>query len=472
MIKNEHLSRHILSLIAGDAIALIAALTAALALRYYPDDITPQIAHHALPFAIVFLFWILVFGAFGLYDLRFLKNEGAFVQRLIHALIVGTIAAILFFYFIPVFEIEPRRNLLIIVGFATIFLILWRSAYNVGMGTLRASGVLFLDLNREAASLIDYIRKNPQLGQKPVGIIADSVPHTDVEPALPAYRLDRLLEAIQETAADTIVITREAKEDDRTVRALFNVIPLGVAVVEFPAYHEMLTGKIPLSLLHEAWFLENLIGRSNPRYDFKKRVFDIALACLIGMIGLAFFPFIAMAIILSAPRDAFRYRERRAREGDGIVLFRQPRVGKNGRVFDFIKFRSMVLGAERMGAFKGSRGDSRHYAVGKFLRARYLDELPQLWNVVRGEMSFVGPRPERTEYVEALKNRVPFYEMRLLALPGITGWAQINMENDASVEDAPEKMQYDLYYIKNRSMGLDLLILLRTFFTVIQRRGR
>lgn len=472
MIRNRLLSGKTLLLLLGDATALAAALIAGLALRYYPDNIAPQIAHHALPFAIIFLFWLLVLGAFGLYDFRFLKNEGAFVQRLIHALIICTIAAILFFYFLPVFEIEPRRNLFIITGFATIFLILWRNAYNAGIGTLRGSGVLFLDLNAETASLIDYIRKNPQLGQKPAGIISDNAVHAVLEPAIPMYRLDQLARAIQDTKADTIVITRKAKEDDRTVHALFNVIPLGVQVLEFPAYHEMLTGKIPLSLLHEAWFLENLIGRSNPRYDFQKRVFDIAFACLIGIFGILLFPFIATAILLSSPLDALHYRKQRAREGDGIIFFRQARVGKNMRIFSFVKFRSMVLGAERMGHLKGLRGDSRHYGVGKFLRAHYLDELPQLWNVVRGEMSFVGPRPERPEYVDTLKRRVPFYEMRLLALPGITGWAQVNMENDASVEDAPEKMQYDLYYIKNRSMTLDLLILLRTFLTVVQRRGR
>ena len=140
--------------------------------------------------------------------------------------------------------------------------------------------------------------------------------------------------------------------------------------------------------------------------------------------------------------------------------------------FEFVKFRSQILGAETMSEAKEISEDRRQYAVGKILRKTYLDELPQVWNVFKGEMSFVGPRPERPEYVEELKTRVPFYEMRLLVLPGITGWAQISMENDASVEDAPEKMQYDLYYIKNRSLGLDLAILLKTFFTILKRQGR
>ena len=132
----------------------------------------------------------------------------------------------------------------------------------------------------------------------------------------------------------------------------------------------------------------------------------------------------------------------------------------------------MVQDAEQMSGLKGPGRDPRHTRVGVFLRASYLDELPQIINIIKGEMSFIGPRPERPEFVEKFKERVPFYEMRLLVPPGITGWAQINMKNDASVEDAPEKMQYDLYYIKNRSFTLDLLIILRTIFIILQRQGR
>ena len=134
----------------------------------------------------------------------------------------------------------------------------------------------------------------------------------------------------------------------------------------------------------------------------------------------------------------------------------------------------MVKDADIIGGYKknGHGADPRITRIGAFLRKSYLDEIPQIINILRGEMSFVGPRPERPEYVEDLKQKIPFYEMRLLVPPGITGWAQVNMQDDASVEDAPEKMQYDLYYIKNRSFALDLLIALRTLFTIFQREGR
>jgi len=157
--------------------------------------------------------------------------------------------------------------------------------------------------------------------------------------------------------------------------------------------------------------------------------------------------------------------------GDGIIFFRQARVGENGRIFNFIKFRSQVLGAEKMSHAKEG-ADERYYAFGNFMRKLYLDELAQIINVLKGEMSFVGPRPERPKYVEELKRKIPYYEIRLLVPPGITGWAQINMENDASVEDASEKILYDLYYIKNFSLMLDLRILLKTIATVLSRSGR
>ena len=256
------------------------------------------------------------------------------------------------------------------------------------------------------------------------------------------------------------------------IYSLFDVIPFGVTLSDFPRFYEAVEGKVPVSLINEMWFLENLIGQRRPRYEFAKRILDLLLAILFGIATLLLFPFIAAAIIFSTPKDIRNYQQRRARPGDGIIFFRQPRVGKNGAVFNFIKFRSQVLGAENMGSRKESPSDERSYPLGEFLRKTYLDELPQLWNVIRGEMSFVGPRPERPEFVSELERDIPFYRMRELVLPGITGWAQVSMENDFSVEDAPEKLQYDLYYIKNRSLFLDITILLKTVLKLLQRSGR
>lgn len=468
----------ILILLLGDIFLLYGALLTTLILRYIRTSgelISYEFNAHFIPFTLVFSFWILIFGAFGLYDLRFIKNSKTFSYRLLRAIATCIILAVIVFYSYPI-GIEPRRNLILIALITIAYLFIWRYVFNLLVIKTRALKVLFLGVSSEAISLADYLLKNPQLGHRPVGFISDnSLSQAGTFSVLvPHYNLSEksISEITKEAGADIIVITPETKNDPKAVGALFQVVPLGISVVEFPDYHEARTGKVPLSLIREVWFLENLIGKANPGYEFVKRVVDLILALALGSILLVLLPAIALFILISTPLDILSYRKKRARPGDGVIFFRQTRVGKNGGVFDFIKFRTYVLGAEKMSEAKEVADDRRRYFFGSLLRKSYLDELPQVWNVLKGEMSFIGPRPERPEYVEELKQKVPFYEMRLLVPPGITGWAQINMENDASVEDAPEKMQYDLYYIKNQSIFLDLLIGLRTAFAILGRTGR
>ena len=460
-------------LVVGDILLLYFALWAGLFLRYYPDVIDPPLAQHWVPFSIIFAIWLLLLGAFGLYDLRFIKNSRRFLIRLLQVAGVNLVAAILVFYFIPFFDIEPRRNLLIIATVATFLLFGWRYLFNLFIAKTPATRLLFFGATEETIELADYLIKNPQLGHKPIGFLSRENGDDRALP-LPNFVFDTntFLHIIRDNQIHMVVISPEMKADKSLVSALFQAISLGVVVVEFPALHEMVTGKIPLSLINETWFLENLIGQRKPRYEFAKRIFDFILSLIFGVALIAILPLVILGIIFSRPSDLWRAGERRAREGDGLFFFRQKRVGKNGEPFDFMKIRSLVLGAEKMNHTKSAEKDERQYAIGKLIRASYMDELAQAWNVLKGEMSFVGPRPERPEYVAKLKEKVPFYDMRLLVRPGITGWAQINMENDASVEDAPEKMQYDLYYIKNRSLTLDLLILMRTIFAILGRKGR
>lgn len=462
----------ILTLIIGDVLLFYAALWAALGLRYRNGSVEDALQQHLLPFTVVFFLWTLTFGSFRLYDFRFIKNNKEFLYRLFQAVALNTVLAVLVFYLIPLWGIEPRRNLLIIVLFSIFALSLWRYGFNLLIVKAPATRVIFFGINPDTVHLVDYLLKNPQLGHRPVGFIANRATGSETLP-IPQFVFDEksFPHIIRDTGADIIVIAPEMKGNKMLVNVLFQVLPLGISVVEFPAFHEKIAGKVPLSLIAEVWFLENLIG-AKPRYDFFKRILDLMLACIFGVIVVLLLPFVAAANFISHPRDVLEYKAKRARPGDGIVFFRQTRVGQNGQLFNFAKFRSQVLGSEKMGEAKQLANDPRQYPVGQVLRKTYIDEFAQVWNVLRGEMSFVGPRPERPEYVEDLKKKVPFYEMRLLVKPGITGWAQVNMENDASVEDAPEKMQYDLYYIKHRGVALDLLILMRTVFSILGRTGR
>lgn len=198
-------------------------------------------------------------------------------------------------------------------------------------------------------------------------------------------------------------------------------------------------------------------GPSKKIYEVFKRGLDFLLAFLAGMAALVLLPFIAAAIKL---------------EAGGPILFRQRRVGKDGKIFLLLKLRSTWR--TQVDETIGWSKDEEHVytRVGKFLRKSYLDELPQVLNVLTGEMSFIGPRPERPEFVEVLKKKVPRYGERLAVRPGLTGWAQINMENDAAAEDAAEKLRYDLYYIEHRSLGLDLYIAVKTLLMIARRQGR
>ena len=462
------------TLVIGDLACFSLALGGALLARYggAPERYIVELYLFAAPF--LFLLWLAVFASFGLYDLRLAKNEPQSFERIIRAVLMNLVVTVVLFYFITEFGIRPIRALLVTFLFLGISIAVWRSAYYALLPRYTKERILFAGVTPEVAALAAFLQENPQLGFLPIAVAAE--PNGDLPPGtgtLARYRIDDSLpNAIRREAIDLVVIAPTIKRTSALIRALFGAIPLGVTITDFDRFSEAVEGKVPVSLISETWFLENLIGQRRPRYEFAKRVLDLTLAVAAGAILICLMPIIAAAMVAATPRDILRWRQRRARAGDGIIFFRQQRVGRHGRVFDFMKFRSQILGAERLGSEKGERPDPRSYAVGTFLRKTYLDELPQLWNVIRGEMSFVGPRPERPEFVAELEHRIPFYRMRELVLPGITGWAQINMKNDASVSDAPEKLQYDLFYIKNRSLFLDLSILLKTGLALLQRSGR
>ena len=204
------------------------------------------------------------------------------------------------------------------------------------------------------------------------------------------------------------------------------------------------------------WFLENLSEGNKNIFDFIKRIYDLALASLILMITLPLWPIIGIII---------------RSESKGPVFFRQTRAGQNNKPFKILKFRTMTIADKDFAPTK--ENDARVTRFGSFLRKSRIDEIPQAINILKGEMSFVGPRPERPEYIEGLKTAIPFYKERMLVKPGLTGWDQISGEyHSPSREDSMKKLQYDLYYIKNRSIYLDLSIILKTISTVLSRSGR
>jgi exopolysaccharide biosynthesis polyprenyl glycosylphosphotransferase len=213
--------------------------------------------------------------------------------------------------------------------------------------------------------------------------------------------------------------------------------------------YEIISEKIPISFVSQTWFLENLKEREKGFYDKAKRLIDIVLSSIILLLTLPLWPFIILAVKL---------------DDKGPIFYSQERIGKDGKPFLLTKFRSMKEGAENeTGPIWAEREDPRITKIGKFLRRTHLDEIPQMLNILKGDISLVGPRPERPEFVSQLEKEVPHYRLRYIIKPGFTGWAQIKFRYGRSITDSFEKFQYDLYYLKNRSLILDLRILLKTF---------
>ena len=442
MILTKKLQTIILLL--GDLILFHIALILTLIIRYDFKFPSAEILDmHKWPFFYVHLIWLLVFYISGLYDIRKFPSPKMIMAKVLETMAIGGALAALLFYAIPFFGIAPKTNLLIDVILAALFAALWRRYFWMFASKISKIKVLFFGSSGEVEDLANYLNTNVQLGYEPA-VILSQVDHN-------------LIDLIQKNKIQLIVASKNIMADENAVKRFYEALPLGVSTADFPTFYETITEKIPVSAVNESWFLVNLVEINKRLFESSKRILDIAFSIIFGIPTIVILPVIAGLIKLTSR---------------GPVFYRQRRIGKNEKVFAIAKFRSMVQDAEKNGVQWADKEDRRVTKIGKILRKTRIDELPQLWNVLKGDMSFIGPRPERPEFVEELQKQIPHYAMRHLVKPGLTGWAQIKFPYGASVEDAMEKLQYDLYYIKNRSFVLDLAILARTVATVISHEGR
>jgi exopolysaccharide biosynthesis polyprenyl glycosylphosphotransferase len=438
-------------LLFGDIIILYASLAITLYFRYWPAHALNDWPQHILPFSIIYAVWLIVFHITDLYELDSAKNTLFFYSALLKAIVISAAIAVLFFYLFPSFGISPKTNLAMDLAVVAILIYLWRQAFNrLIKSPALLNNILIIGRGKEAGQLIGHIQNNPQLGYRVKKTISEKETRMVAD----------LVETVIKENIQTIVTTADPRQDGVLIKNLYHCLPLKVNLFDLPKFYERLMGKIPVSVIEEVWFLENLMSGQKKIYDALKRGFDIVSAFFLGVIAVVLSPFIAIAIKIDSP---------------GPIFYRQKRVGQDNRIFEIIKFRSMVTDAEKNGAQWAAKNkrDPRVTRVGNILRKTRLDELPQLLNVLKGEMSFVGPRPERPEFVfgTTMQKEVPFYQVRHLVKPGLTGWAQINYEYGSSYSDTLQKLQYDFYYLKNRSFLLDLSILLKTIKVVVSRKG-
>lgn len=422
-------------LILGDIFLLYGSLCLALSFNFGRERALPEAFwNHVLPFSILYFFWLVSFFILGLYDLNLIRPKINLYRRLSGGLIVGVVLGMLFFYLVPIFGIAPKTNLVLNLLIFGVLFLLWHNFFYSLFSAYLINKVVILGQGSEAKQLSEEIEKRPYLGYRTVTEINTSD--------------EDFVAQILKVQANTIVITQEIKNDPEILQKLYQSAGTKVDFFDFPKAYEIICQKVPLSAININWFLEN--SRAIRFYDRIKRALDIILAGVLLTITAPLLPGIALAIKL---------------EDKGPVFYKQKRVGEDKKVFDLVKFRSMVVDAEKNQAVWAEQQDPRTTKTGRFIRKTHLDELPQLVNIIRGDISLVGPRPERPEFVEDLEEKIPYYHLRHMIKPGLTGWAQIKFRYGRSVQDSLEKFQYDLYYLKNRSFFLDLGILLKTFLS-------
>jgi exopolysaccharide biosynthesis polyprenyl glycosylphosphotransferase len=426
----------------ADVAALYAALFIALLIRYGGNFYTQFLNAQVFAFTVIFILWIIIFYIAGLYDLRRLRNNIDFIKTLFLCLGVNAALAVLLFYLIPAFGITPKTTLAIFIAVFAVIEIFWRRLLNRAMAFGEAPNkMLMIGGGAIGAEIKKTITENSQLGY---AIRAEMDEAT-------AYASPQQIKAIAEREGiNLIVISNKLKHEPGLVGILYELFATGIAVTDLISFYELIMRKVPLMEIQESWFIENIAGGIN-FYDSLKRAGEFLLAIALGIILLPFEIIIALLVALTSR---------------GPAIYRQVRVGEKGKNFTLYKFRTMRVDAEKDGAQWATKNDRRTTPIGDLLRASHLDELPQLWNIVRGDLSFVGPRPERPEFVAKLEARIPYYEARLFIKPGVTGWAQINHRADLTDADVIEKLQYDIYYLKNRSPILDWAIILKTIKSV------
>jgi len=342
------------------------------------------------------------------------------------------IVGVLLFYFVPYFKITPKTILFLNSLIFSVLFLLTRKVFLSIFSAHLLESVAILGEGIEIKNLKKEIEKKPYLGYKLQELDLSKNP----------------VEQIEKEKIGTLVFTEEIEKDPKFQNFFYDCLFLGVNFIDFPSFYEKVAEKIPTSSISKIWLFKNLKEGEKRIYDKFKRVFDLIMAFTILLFTLPFWSLIALAIKI---------------EDGGPIFYIQKRVGKNKKIFELIKFRSMIKDAEKEGPKWAEIEDQRVTKVGKFLRRFHLDEIPQMINVLKGDISLVGPRPERPEFVEKLEKEIPYYNLRHIIKPGFTGWAQIKFRYARSIEDSLEKFQYDLYYIKNRSLFLDLKILLKTF---------
>ena len=448
-----------LFLMAADVLAVTFGILAALTLRLGAEGAVDHLQERNgwTKIAVAASVWLISIYFHDLYDYEVVSNRSEMLFRLVQSVGLAWVTLAVLYYFIPVLQLGPGTALYAI-AITLVSLLAIRLLLQMWLGHPEyGEKILVVGDGRGVNDTVKAAMARPAAGYRIVGFLAES----ENGNRSTLQRLGRFadLEEVVSTAhIDRIVVGMTERRGNLPTEALLRLRLAGDVIIDdCSSFYERVCGKVHLDMLRHSWLI---FSEHTPNTQLKTFVRD-SVHRLLALIGLVVtFPIAVLTAILIKI------------ESPGPVLYRQERVGKGDRRFVLIKFRSMQTDAEADGTpVWATVNDSRTTFVGRFIRKVRIDEIPQFWNILRGDMRFVGPRPERPHFVDQLAREISLYKYRHLAAPGLTGWAQVKYPYGASIEDARQKLEYDLYYIKNQTLVLDLLIVLQTVKIIILGRG-
>ncbi len=460
-MKSPRLNARTVLLILTEAMLMFGGMIIAVYVRLGTLDADFELIekHGFYKAAFATLFCLGAFYLYDLYDFVIMHDRRELVLRLIQALGLAWMALALSFYAVPALMIG-RGVSIISLALALMLMVCWRLSIHWLLGhphigeriLIVGSGEMAVETAREALERRDA-------GYRIIGF-------TDNDPELLGKSLinprvigltNNLVEIVKRENVDRIVVAMGERRGQFPVEQLLQLSLSGdVFIEECATFYERVTGRVHLGMMRPSLMIFSGRGRQARLNSFTRVAMHRAVALVGAILSLPLAIITAILIKL---------------DSKGPIFYRQERVGRNGHTFTLMKFRSMRMDAEKDGPVWAQTGDDRTTRVGRIIRRIRVDEIPQFWNILKGEMNFVGPRPERAHFIKQLAAEIPYYEQRHLIAPGLTGWAQIKYPYGASVEDARQKLQYDLYYIKNQSLLLDAAILFETIKTIIFSRG-
>ena len=437
-------------LLLGDILVFLASLWLTLLVRYMQIPGADVWYNHFVPFSFLFIVWIVVFAIAGLYRKHTVLFKRKLPGVILRAQIINILLAAAFFFAIPYFGIAPKTNLLIYLVISFGVIALWRLIMVEKISKRRPQKALLIGSGKEMQEVSDEVNNNNIYGLEFVASI--NLDEVDSDALVSGVK-----GAVDDLNVSAIVI--DAK-DERVVPALpelYSHLFSNIQFIDLSRMYEEIFERISVSFVNHSWLIDNVSLSSKPFYDITKRLFDIFVSSLLLIPSLLVYPFVYFAL--------------RVEGGDGLFSV-QERVGKNNKPVKLYKFRTMTH-ANDMGKWDGEV-KNEVTRIGEFLRKTRIDELPQLWNVLGGSLSLIGPRSEFRDAVNQYAEEIPYYNARHLIQPGLSGWAQIQGEHPhhgIDFEKTANKLSYDLYYVKNRSIFLDFQIALSTVRTLLSRTG-